>query len=676
MIASGREARHRKGPIIATTLTGSRVRPLIDILASQAGADTGEWEVALSRLLPPPDQSLPVSSATDRGVWGPAGSVDSPTVRAIIGRAEAERGTSWPQPLASDAARVHRDGDREVWERPAFERQRRLTRAVVAAAHTLDDGWIDAVADGVQLLCEQSSWCWPAHDDTRERHGAVLATISAPFLDLGAGEVAAQLAWIDHLLADALDARYPGLRARIRDEVRARVIDPFLERRDWHWIGLDGDVHNWNPWIHGNVLTAALRLLDDPRDSRLRVETIALALDGIDRYVAALPDDGAIDEGFGYWWNGACRALEALDLLAVATGDALDPTRHIAALRETIAFPHRSHLGGPWYVNFADGQARPSTDQPWHALHRAALRVGDDAAAAHAASHRNEGAAVASEEEGLGRVLRGMTDPAWVGAAGTTPLPRDVVLPSTQMLLARQDAGRTEGLTLVVKGGHNGENHNHNDVGSFIVAADGVPVIVDAGRPTYTKQTFGPDRYDIWTMQSTWHNVPEIRGAAQPPGRRWAASDVVVDVSDHASAQDLELAGAYDVDALHGWRRRARLDRRAQRVEIIDEWQLEPSVGSPASTSLHLLIAGTLSLHPGGARVVPVASAPPVVVRWPREIIARSEVRSLTDPFLSDVWGRTLTRVILPVDDRARAVITVEMDDRLAAGSTEKGAVR
>lgn len=107
------------------------------------------------------------------------------------------------------------------------------------------------------------------------------------------------MAWIDHLLGAQLDERYPGLRDRIRREATARVIDPFLMRRDWHWIGLDGDVHNWNPWIHGNVLVAALRLLapEDPR----RVDTVALCIEGLDRYVASLPEDGAIDEGYAYW---------------------------------------------------------------------------------------------------------------------------------------------------------------------------------------------------------------------------------------------------------------------------------------------------------------------------------------------------------------------------------------
>jgi hypothetical protein len=67
------------------------------------------------------------------------------------------------------------------------------------AASTLDPLWIDEVADGVVLLCEQGTWCWPARDDTFQR-GAVLSDVTRPFLDLGAGQAAALLAWIDHLL--------------------------------------------------------------------------------------------------------------------------------------------------------------------------------------------------------------------------------------------------------------------------------------------------------------------------------------------------------------------------------------------------------------------------------------------------------------------------------------------
>ncbi len=66
--------------------------------------------------------------------------------------------------------------------------------------------------DGAYLLCEQSSWSWAAHDDVFTRAGDVVPDRSRPYLDLGAGEVAAQLAWLDHVLGEQLDERAPGLR--------------------------------------------------------------------------------------------------------------------------------------------------------------------------------------------------------------------------------------------------------------------------------------------------------------------------------------------------------------------------------------------------------------------------------------------------------------------------------
>ncbi|WP_223878322.1 heparinase II/III family protein [Microbacterium radiodurans] len=604
--------------------------------------------------------ALPVPPASDRDFWA---GLDAATLAPIVAAARADARTPWPQTLASAAARVHGDGDRDGYEQQVFARQRRLSRAVVAAAATCDDDLLDEVADGVWMLAEQSTWSWPAHDDVRERSGAVLADVAAPYLDLGAGEVVGQLAWIDHVLGDRLDERYPGLRARVRHEAEVRVFSPFLDRRDWHWIGLDGHVHNWNPWIHGNVLVAALALQDDPAR---RERIVALAAAGIDRYIAALPADGAIDEGYAYWWNGACRALEALDVLAFATGGAWDAVAAVPALRETVAFPHRSHLGGPWYVNLADGPARPPADQPWHALHRAARAVGDDDARRHAASHRVPGAPAATEDAGLGRLLRALADPAWLASdAETSPpdswMPRDVWLPSTQVLVARPAAGSASGLTVVVKGGHNDENHNHNDVGSVIVASDGVPVVVDAGRPTYTKQTFGPRRYDIWTMQSSWHSVPEIGGVPQGVGRTFAAADVETAADGRAASFGLELARAYPAGAAASWHRSVRLDRpdgeTGASVTIDDRWR-----DAAPGTTVRLLLAGDVATEPGRARIVPVAAAAPVVIRWPESARHTLAVRELDDPMLSGVWGERLMRLDIHVDDRDELRVTIEQE--------------
>jgi len=630
-----------------------------------AGPLAAAWPTAtaegLLALLLGPDGALPVPSADDRSVWDlAAGSADQMTLVDLRRRAEGDLGTPWPQPTSRGYARYFRDGDRHDYEQAVFARQRRLSRAAVVAATTLDPDWIDEVADGITLLCEQSSWCWPAHDDTRRVHGAVVPTVTDPFLDLGAGEVVGQLAWIDQLLGSQLDERFPGLRERIRHEAQVRVLEPFARRRDWHWLGLDGDVHNWNPWIHGNVLVAALRLVEDPAE---RARLVALVLEGIDRYVASLPLDGAIDEGYSYWWNGACRALEALEILAHATDGALDATA-VLALRATVAFPHRMHLGGEWYLNLADGPARPPSDQPWHALHRAAIRVGDEDARRHAAAHRRPGAPVANERDGFGRLLRALTDRAWLAAdPDTSPLPRDVWLPSTEVLVARGAAGTPRGLTLAVKGGHNGEHHNHNDVGSVVVALNGVPMIVDAGRPTYTAQTFGPDRYEIWTMQSSWHSVPEIRGTAQSPGRQFAARAVSAEIDDDHTQLRLDLKGAYPRTDVRHWWRTALLDRALNRVMLTDTWDLADTTDT-RPTAVRLLLAGEVSLGAGHVVVGALGNAGTVILSWePGTARADVEVRELDDPLLSDVWGDRLTRLTIDVGDAPSGTLTVTVKE-------------
>jgi hypothetical protein len=174
--------------------------------------------------------------------------------------------------------------------------------------------------------------------------------------------------------------------------------------------------------------------------------------------------------------------------------------------------------------------------------------------------------------------------------------------------------------------------------------------MVDAGRPTYTAQTFGPDRYEICTMQSSWHNVPEIRGTAQAVGSTFAARDVRSTI-DGDSALSLELAAAYPRDDIRCWKRESRLDRAAGTVTITDTWELAPQsdpTDSAGPTRIHWLVAGVVELGKGHALIHTGGRS--VTLGWmPADAPATVSIKELDDPMLSDVWGERLTRVEIDV---------------------------
>lgn len=600
---------------------------------------------------------LPVPPAEDRAVWD---AVDPATRERLVAEARDELARPAPVLRASDWARTFRDGVRTTYEDQVGALRDRTALFIVAAVLTNEAApaagppggapYLDATADGLLTLLEATTWCWAPHERFAEARGELLPDPDRPFLDLGAAEVALLVAWTDHVLGSRLEVRLPGLRRRIRREVRHRILDPFRQVRDWHWIGLDGDAHNWNAWIHHAVLTCALLLVTDDVE---RANLVRLVVDGLDHYLAVLPDDGGIDEGVAYWWLGAGQLLESLDLLAATGGPALD-ARDLPVLTELVRYPRRMHLAGPWYVNVGDSPARQPVSQPWQLLHRWGRLLGDPDVAAHAAAQGRERATDAHPDQGLGRALLGLADPAWraarrsePGSPGVRP-PGEVWLPRVQVLVARETDGAAQGLTLTFKGGHNGERHNHLDVGSYTVALDGRPMVVDVGKPTYTAASFGPDRYDAWPLRSDWHNVPEPGGHGQASGTRHRAEDVTVRVAPDAVSCGADLAAAYPQGLVRSWRRTVSLVRAAGAGAYIRVRDATPHV-PPGGALLRHVLAGDVTANDAlGTAEVTAEGGRALRLTWdPGLFTVRLDHRVLDDPQLIVSWGSSLTRLTL-----------------------------
>jgi hypothetical protein len=133
----------------------------------------------------------------------------------------------------------------------------------------------------------------------------------------------------------------------------------------------------------------------------------------------------------------------------------------------------------------------------------------------------------------------------------------DTTLPASG--IARLTGSTADGspLVVVVKAGHNAENHNHNDVGSFILRAGNETLLADPGPGHYDRDYFGDRRYENIFANSYGHSVPRIGGRLQGTGRDFAGSLLAVegDAATGRKTATIEFARAYPIATLTSIRR-------------------------------------------------------------------------------------------------------------------------
>ena len=117
------------------------------------------------------------------------------------------------------------------------------------------------------------------------------------------------------------------------------------------------------------------------------------------------------------------------------------------------------------------------------------------------------------------------------------------------ILICRPAPGQSA-LGAALKGGHNDEHHNHNAVGSFVVALGRTTPILDPGAEVYTSRTFSSRRYDSKVLNSFGHPVPRVAGQLQATGRKAAARVVKTDFTDQTDTLVLDIRSAYPVKEL------------------------------------------------------------------------------------------------------------------------------
>ena len=517
-------------------------------------------------------------------------------------------------------------GNRVNYEGICFEKRRQLAALVMAEIMEGKGRFIHQIIDGIGSFCEETWWGIPAH------YSKPIPLTELQEVDLFNAETAGLIAWTRYMLEKQLDAFSPALCQRIDGEIERRILQPAVERDYW-WktAGM-----NWNPWICSNWLACVLIC---EKDEARKAEAIRQIRQATQAFIDAYPEDGGCDEGPGYWDRAAASMFEIMRLLDFEpTGVRSQETgvmRQESKVRRMAAYAYKTYIGNDYCVCFADAHENKAVQQV-NIVYPFGLWLNDQTMREFGAwlGQRKQvltNPAALFDKSGnfptLGRelfFLRHIRE--FMAEQPREPLLKDVWLPDLQIMTARRG-----NLYVAMKGGHNGESHNHNDVGSFIVYRNNEPLFIDPAVGEYTAKTFGKDRYDIWTMQSQYHNLPQINGTDQKDGKTFAAK-----VVSHKNGQlTLDIAGAYPAEAdVKSWKRTVTATKSG--ITVTEDFELN-NYKRPARLMLMTTNRDALKY---------------ISYNHNQLEVSVEDVSNQLDPLLKGMWGQEMYRIVLTVKSK------------------------
>jgi len=425
-------------------------------------------------------------------------------------------------------------GNRTRWQRVAGRRRGRIQTLVLAECLEDKGRFLSAFRDIVRAICSERTWVMPAHDRSLTNfHGKSID------IDLGSSALGWSLAMADYLLADRLDSE---TRRVIRDNLDQRIFQPYRDmvqgrrRMNW-WIT---GTNNWNAVCSANVTGAALAVIDSREE---RAFFIAAAERNSKYFLEGFTDDGYCSEGLGYWNYGFGYYAMLCEAIYQATGGTVDLLQQTRA-KQAATFGSNIEIINEVYPAFADCsiRAKPSSRLMYYVSRRLGMGLS-----------RWEQIDVASP----GSLYQSMMYSFPNAARRAAPAAKSSSGPGIRswfdragVLICRPAPNSSSRFAVALKGGHNNEHHNHNDVGSYVVVVGDKPLLIDPGGEVYTSRTFSNQRYASNVLNSFGHPVPRVADKLQRTGRQAQGRVVRRHFTDDADTLVLDIASAYDVPEL------------------------------------------------------------------------------------------------------------------------------
>jgi len=548
-----------------------------------------------------------------------------------IRRGEKRLNYQWQVVKATDYLAFERTGNRQIMEKPFGANNGAIADLLMAELAEGKGRFVDQLINGVFNACEMTSWALAAHIIVQPSHRA-LPAYDYPVIDLTSGDLGGLLAWTYHFMRPSFDKVDPEISRRLRHELQTRILDPYMNNDSFWWMGRNYNgrmLNNWNPWCNSNALMCFM-LLEDNRDTLAKA--VHLTMESVDKFLNYIKADGACEEGPSYWGHAAGKMFDYLELLSAVTGGTVSifDNPMIKNMGEYIS---RSYVGKGWVVNFADASAKSSGDAPL--IFRYGKAVNSNEMKGFAAMINTNKLPSGRDIYRTLAAIKIANELKETQAAHFTP--PFSWYPETEFCYITDNKGNF----LAAKGGYNDESHNHNDAGTFSFWIDQTPFLIDAGVGTYTRQTFSKDRYAIWTMQSNYHNLPLINGVPQKYGATYKATQVQADKRKNTFTAN--IATAYPAEAeVESWIRSYSLQKGQLRIS--DSFRLKTA---KQPNQINFMTWGQVCTEIPGKIQLEVKGKKAVIEYDKQLFDVKTEIIPLTDPRLSNVWGKSICRITL-----------------------------
>jgi hypothetical protein len=602
---------------------------------------------------------LDIPDISRRDVWD---ALDEELKKAIIVNGEKNVTKEWPLILITDYMEFGRCGNRVHFENKNFERRNMLNSFIMAECVENEGRFIDKILEGLYLILEETSWCLPAHNSyERDEKQYPLPDATRPIIDLFNAESGAEVAIAEKILRPVLEQVCPFISVYVDSELEKRIFKPYEEHHFW-WMG-DGKqkMLNWTVWCTQNVLLAALsRKKENLADDRL-ANIIKKAAVSTDYFLDEYGDDGCCDEGAQYFGHAGLCMFNCIDLLTVANGNRSKAIFEEKVIKNIGAYIVKMYVGNGLYINYADCSPIAGSRGSREFLY--GLKTDQPVLAGFAAKSYRESdwdTRLLNDEINLYyHVQQALTHGQMMEYPEVKEMPEDSFFESTGIMIARDDK-----VTFAAKAGDNGDSHNHNDVGSIILYKNSVPVLIDLGVGTYTSKTFSSERYDIWTMQSQYHNLPtffeksKIVSALdrakdkdntfkhmQHDGEKYAAKNVKCEMNAEKASLSMDIAGAYEIDNLISYSRTATLYKNSC-VEVKDH------INGEISCVVSLMTYEKPEIRKYGGNFADINIGEDVSMHV--EGICNMEIEEcpIEDERLGIMWKHSCYRILLEVEDK------------------------